>query len=192
MNDGSLTMFAELPGLRKQNGSSSKTLEEYLPQTVGTLLPGSVQQWHTTVSADGNGGLFERQTLEHPTKETDGSALLPTPTVQDGENTAGESQWTRNSQPLNVIALRLDEIHSYEDLRNKAQDLLPTPTVEQGRSLTSGMATGDGRKPGSTGLLGTTLNDVVFLDRLANTNKQSNTGNKSLEDDLHNQATIFD
>ena len=144
MNDGLLTMFAELPGLRKQNGLSSKTLEEYLPQTVGMLLPGSVQQWHTTVSADGNGGLFERQMLERPTNETDGFVLLP------------------------------------------------TPTVEQGRSLTSGMATGDGRKPGSTGMLGTTLHDVVFLDRLANTNKQLNTGNKLLEDDLHNQPTIFD
>ena len=122
MNDGSLTMFAELPGLRKQNGSSSKTLEEYLPQTVGTLLPGSVQQWHTTVSADGNGGLFERQTLEHPTKETDGFVLLPTPTVQDGANTAGESQWTRNSQPLNVIALRLKGINTYEQLQQNMEN----------------------------------------------------------------------
>ena len=44
---------------------------------------------------------------------TDGSAsssspgLLPTPTVQDGANNAGPSQWERNSKPLNVAALEL-------------------------------------------------------------------------------------
>ena len=70
--------------------------------------------------------------------------------------------------------------------------LLPTPTVEQGRSLTSGMATSDGRRPGSTGMIGTTLNDVVFLDRLANMNKPLETGNKSLEETHRNQPTIFD
>lgn len=34
------------------------------------------------------------------------SGFLPTPTVQDGENTAGPSQWQRNSAPLNVVAAR--------------------------------------------------------------------------------------
>tara|TARA_R100000152_G_C6709447_1_gene137327 strand:+ start:123 stop:557 length:435 start_codon:yes stop_codon:yes gene_type:complete len=144
MNDTWLTMFAELPGLQRQNGLSLKTFEEYLPQQVGTLLPESVQQWPTTVSADGNGYVYERVPSERPIKETDGFALLP------------------------------------------------TPTVEQGRSLTSGMATSDGRRPGSTGMIGTTLNDVVFLDRLANMNKPLETGNKSLEETHRNQPTIFD
>ena len=31
-------------------------------------------------------------------------ALLPTPTVQDGENNAGPAQYSRNTYPLNVIA----------------------------------------------------------------------------------------
>ena len=34
-------------------------------------------------------------------------ALLPTPTVQDGANNAGPSQWERNSKPLNVVAVEL-------------------------------------------------------------------------------------
>lgn len=33
-----------------------------------------------------------------------GAAMLPTPTVQDGENTAGPSQFCRNSPPLNAVA----------------------------------------------------------------------------------------
>jgi hypothetical protein len=33
-----------------------------------------------------------------------GAAMLPTPTVQDGKNTAGPSQFHRNSPPLNVAA----------------------------------------------------------------------------------------
>jgi len=33
--------------------------------------------------------------------------LLPTPTAQDGANNAGPSQWNRNSDPLNVIAVKL-------------------------------------------------------------------------------------
>ena len=33
--------------------------------------------------------------------------LLPTPTVQDGANNAGPSQWERNSKPLNVVAVEL-------------------------------------------------------------------------------------
>ena len=56
--------------------------------------------------------------------------------------------------------------------------LLPTPTVEQGRSFTSGMATGDGRKPGSTGKLGLTLNDLAFLQNLKDTGKPSPGGKK--------------
>ena len=33
--------------------------------------------------------------------------LLPTPTAQDGANNAGPSQWNRNSDPLNVVAVKL-------------------------------------------------------------------------------------
>ena len=127
MNDGSLTMFAELPGLRKQNGSSSKTLEEYLPLTVGTLLPGSVQQWHTTVSADGNGGLFERQTLERPTSETDGSALLPTPRAAQGDKRT-QKVWERP----------LDKPQTLENALARLP-LLPTPTARDYKDRGKGM-----------------------------------------------------
>ena len=60
--------------------------------------------------------------------------------------------------------------------------LFPTPTAEQGRSLTSGMATGDGRKPGSTGSLGLTLNDLAFLQNLKDTGKPLPGGKKLLAD----------
>ena len=135
--DGSLTMFAKLPGLQEPNGSSSKTLAEYLPQTTEKLLPESVQRWHTTVSADGSGLLFQRQQPKHHTQGKDGFVLLP------------------------------------------------TPTSVQGRSLTSGMATGTGRKPGSTGHLRVNLNDLIFLDRLLNDmNQQLEDGKKLSADQL--------
>ena len=58
-----------------------------------------------------NGELFALPTLAHHTDEQ-GCLLLPTPTMQDGENTAGPSQLNRNSLPLNTLVT-----------------LLPTPTV---------------------------------------------------------------
>ena len=66
------------------------------------------------------GELFELPKPERPTTVLDFS-LLPTPTVQDGENNAGPSQWNRNSIPLNTLVT-----------------LLPTPTV---------MDMGGGRTP---------------------------------------------
>ena len=47
-------------------------------------------------------------------QRTDGSAsssspLLPTPTVQDGSNTGGPSQFDRNSLPLNTLVLTLPD-----------------------------------------------------------------------------------
>ena len=34
--------------------------------------------------------------------------LLPTPTTQDAKNNAGPSQWNRNTDPLNVVAAKLN------------------------------------------------------------------------------------
>ena len=59
--------------------------------------------WGTT----SNGVLYELQTPERLTAARDGSASLPTPTAQDGANNAGPSQWNRNSDPLNVVAVKL-------------------------------------------------------------------------------------
>lgn len=61
------------------------------------------------------GSLYELPMPELPTVAPVCSlpaGLLPTPTVQDGENTAGPSQLHRNSLPLNTLVT-----------------LLPTPTV---------------------------------------------------------------
>ena len=58
-----------------------------------------------------DGELCEQPTPELPTVASE-SSLLPTPTMQDGENTAGPSQLNRNSLPLNTLVT-----------------LLPTPTV---------------------------------------------------------------
>ena len=84
MNDGSLRMFAELPGLRTQNGLSSKMSQQYLPQAMDTLWQECVRNWPDTVSADGNGNLYERVMSEHHTDENDGSALLHTPVAKEG------------------------------------------------------------------------------------------------------------
>lgn len=72
-------------------------------------------------------------------------ALLPTPTVQDGANTAGPSQAARNTPPLNSVAVQLmptpkasDGPHGGPGMRNGRGDadalpgivhLLPTPAV---------------------------------------------------------------
>ena len=68
-------------------------------------------------------------------------------------------------------------------VENDGFALLPTPVKTQGRSLTSGMAKGTGRKKGSTGQLKTTLNDLVFLDRLLNNINQQSTDGQTLSVD---------
>ena len=73
-----------------------------LPTSLGTLPKWGCLQ---------DGELFEQPKPERPTGESE-SLLLPTPTMQDGENTAGPSQLNRNSLPLNTLVT-----------------LLPTPTV---------------------------------------------------------------
>jgi len=42
-----------------------------------------------------------------PSLSIEVARLLPTPTAQDGANNAGPSQWNRNSDPLNVVAVKL-------------------------------------------------------------------------------------
>ena len=73
-----------------------------LPTSLGTLPKWGCLQ---------DGELCEQPTPERPTVASE-SLLLPTPTMQDGENTAGPSQLNRNSLPLNTLVT-----------------LLPTPTV---------------------------------------------------------------
>ena len=55
---------------------------------------------------------FQSRVLVRPLDEPQNlvnalARLLPTPTVQDGANNAGPSQWERNSKPLNVVAVEL-------------------------------------------------------------------------------------
>lgn len=66
-------------------------------------------------------------------------SLLPTPTTQDAKNTAGPSQFERNSDPLNVAVTKL----------------LPTPVAVQGRRSTA-------EKPEWTSHSGTTLTDAIW------------------------------
>ena len=73
-----------------------------LPMSLPTLPPWGCLR---------NGELFALPT-PGPVTLAQGSLLLPTPTMQDGENTAGPSQMNRNTLPLNTLVT-----------------LLPTPTV---------------------------------------------------------------
>ena len=95
MNDGSLMMFAELPALLRHDGSSLKTLEEYLPLTKGTLWEEYVRAWPDTVSADGNGLLYERATSEQPIEENAGFVLLPTPQASDHRFSGKNYDWKK-------------------------------------------------------------------------------------------------
>ena len=100
-----------------------------LPMSLGTLPAWGMTQ---------GGELFELPTPERRTSEP-GSSSLPTPTVQDGNNTAGPSQMSRNTLPLNALVMMLPTPvadHSrglpqpesdYQSLPNVALSLLPTP-----------------------------------------------------------------
>jgi len=80
------------------------------PHDTGIPLPQRVAQtvamWLTATKADS----WTPSTMESAQREWDHSnlrgvaavAMWATPTVQDASNTAGPSQWNRNSKPLNV------------------------------------------------------------------------------------------
>ena len=93
--------------------------------------------------------------------------LLPTPTVQDGANTGGPSQYERNSLPLNAVV-----------------KLLPTPTVGDGSS------SGSRNLEGSKAHEGVSLTDAVKFGnsktprRGASTPRPSPVGNESSAEQL--------
>lgn len=64
-----------------------------------------------------DGQAYELQMQEHLT--TDSEFLsLPTPTTQDGKNTAGPGQFDRNTKPLNVEAVILMRTPQVDDSKN--------------------------------------------------------------------------
>ena len=112
MNDGLLRMFAELPEMPELDGSSSKTFEEYIPQTMGELLPESVQRWPITVSADGSGTLSERLISEHRIGENDGFALLPTPTARDYKDAGPNVKYKRIAEHRVLPGVVMHELYN--------------------------------------------------------------------------------
>jgi hypothetical protein len=106
---------------REHEGTRGKRSVE-LPDAIAAevrLLP-------TPVVSDSR-GLTDGETRDGGPSLREVDRLLPTPTTQDGENTAGPSQRERNSPPLNLIAADA-----------AVGKLLPTPTAQTG---------GDGERP---------------------------------------------
>jgi hypothetical protein len=62
--------------------------------------------------------------------------LLPTPTVQDGKNNAGASQFERNTLPLNAEVMRLLPTPTMTDHRASGASYPSTDTHQQGTTLT--------------------------------------------------------
>ncbi len=112
MNDGSSRTFAELPAMLEQDGSSSKTFQEYIPQTTDKLLQESVQQWPTTVSTDGSGTLSERPISEHRRRESDGFALLPTPTARDYKDAGPNVNYKRIAEHRVLPGVVMHELYN--------------------------------------------------------------------------------
>ena len=120
---------SQVPGngpARMTPGTSGRGFASCLPRLTPTVLTGFVSKmsegtsaWGSTVcsltwttsATPARRGLFLLRASGRSTKETaSGSSgaetIWPTPTVQDGQNNAGPSQWERNSDPLNVAVHR--------------------------------------------------------------------------------------
>ena len=120
---------SQVPGKgpeRMTPGTSGRGFASCLPRLTPTVLTGFVSKmsegtsaWASTVcsltwttsATPARRGLFLLRLSARSTKETaSGSSgaetIWPTPTVQDGANNAGPSQWERNSDPLNVAVHR--------------------------------------------------------------------------------------
>ena len=123
--------LAKKPG-RKVVTDLAILVENGLLESGGALLP--TPQAHdsqgpktsaqvATMRAKGYGVRNLNETAVHE--------LLPTPTCQDGANTAGPSQFERNSLPLNAVATLLP-----------TPSLSDTKTPRRGEQLTATIATG--------------------------------------------------
>ncbi len=112
MKDGSSTTSAESQKKQKHNGSSSKMSQEYSVQTTGQLFPLSVPPWPTSVSHDGSGILFEPQTSERHTKDSDGFALLPTPTARDYKDAGPNVQYKRIAEHRVLPGVIMHELYN--------------------------------------------------------------------------------
>ena len=93
--------------------------------------------WQTSGMTQ-NGQVFELPMQEHRT--TDSEFLsLPTPTTQDGKNTAGPSQFYRNTKPLNVEAVIASRTNwgKFEPAIRRWEEVLgrpaPAPTKPDGK-----------------------------------------------------------
>ena len=99
------SLLSEAPALLQRLPDSGMTVDGWLfalpmPERLtaerggSALLPTPLTtDWNTPWHTDSQLRSIER--------------LLPTPTAQDGANNAGPSQWNRNSDPLNVVAVKL-------------------------------------------------------------------------------------
>jgi hypothetical protein len=104
--DAHRQMKANLPGgARTQITSLAVLARADFEQPTAPLLP-------TPSASDSTGA--EKETREARQDDRTGGPslrdlpkLLPTPTVQDGANNAGPSQYERNSDPLNVAAAKM-------------------------------------------------------------------------------------
>lgn len=170
-----------------------------LARTAAVLLPTPGANDHTGAEMEtraardhgaGGGGLALR----------DLPKLLPTPTVQDGENTAGPSQHERNSEPLNVVATKLLPTPLAGDAdggrTSKGKDrpeegglrttvkLLPTVTASDAD------AAGNRNLEGSKAHEGISLTDA--MTRGASTGRPSDSGSESSVSERQRQLTIED
>lgn len=146
----------------------------------------SLLDWEmSSLTLPKSGGMRSGQLYEHPTSEPatneNDFLSLPTPTAQDGANTAGPSQFNRNSLPLNVVAVTL----------------LPTPTVndmgagkdpEKWQEWTQKMR--DSHKNGNGH--GKSLEQEAISLIGANTLKQSDDGKTPLDDWHQHQLSWAD
>lgn len=118
---GSFVMFAELPRKPTPDGSSSKTPSGSSPPETVSPWHESVKRWPIRVSADGSGSLFELRVSGRRTVESDGFALLPTPTARDGrgERTRTVVRWRAGGPGLPDVAAALyTQRHSTGGTRN--------------------------------------------------------------------------
>jgi len=118
--------FVRLLGELVPTGSSLRTSEDYLVQTVGTLWPESLRDWPQTGSLHA-GRVYEHQTLERPTDDCDGSAL-PTPTASDGTKAVGTPENSERRRAAGRQAYLTDIVQTDLQAPTPAA-LLPTPTV---------------------------------------------------------------
>ena len=147
--------YAKISAMVGEEGSSSKTIDDYLPEIIEyqqrldfETESGEKWVWETEDDdwekvhwADGSGYIFKPTSKAFRIRESDGSALLPTPTARDYKDAGPNVKYKRIAEHRVLPGVIMHEVYEhgwgeYEEALKRWEEILgrraPDPAPEYG------------------------------------------------------------